>query len=131
MRKLKRGTKKYKGKLPFKCFNCEKLVILLPNVPMQGVQIVMKKKFPRKKTNIKNNPKGWFARNVTTRRPSRLKRARGYEDMMSVILLTALTNSSQHEISLLPFVFKKAYGNPPLGRSHSNETFLFLLAEEI
>jgi hypothetical protein len=25
IRKLKKGSRKYKGKLPFKCFNCEKI----------------------------------------------------------------------------------------------------------
>jgi hypothetical protein len=50
--KMKRGTNKYKGNIPFKLFNCGK-VILLPNFVMKGVQIVMKNNFLRKKRNIR------------------------------------------------------------------------------
>ena len=41
VRKLKRGTGKYKGKLALKCFHVEIYVILLLNVRMQRTQIVM------------------------------------------------------------------------------------------
>jgi hypothetical protein len=33
VRKLKRGTDKYKGKLPFKCYNCRKVVHFASKCP--------------------------------------------------------------------------------------------------
>jgi hypothetical protein len=53
IRKLKRGTRKYKGMIPLICLIVVKLVILWINVLMLRIHKVMKKNFPRNKINIK------------------------------------------------------------------------------
>ena len=61
VRKLKRGTDKFKGKLPFKCFNCGKIGHFSSNVLMQKVQKVMKKKkLLRKKRIIRKDIREHF-----------------------------------------------------------------------
>lgn len=37
VRKLKRGSGKYKGKLPFKCFNCGKVCHYASKCPKKGL----------------------------------------------------------------------------------------------
>ena len=38
VRNLKREIRKYKGKLPFKCFNCGRIGIMLRNVPFNKIK---------------------------------------------------------------------------------------------
>jgi hypothetical protein len=70
MRRLKKGIGKYKGKLPFMFLIVVKLVIFLPNVLMQGVQIVMKKKFLRNKRDKKINKRKIFKKSLYSKEDS-------------------------------------------------------------
>jgi hypothetical protein len=47
MKKLKKGTGKFKGKLPLKCFNCGKVGHFPTNVPIQNKKKVMVKKLTK------------------------------------------------------------------------------------
>jgi hypothetical protein len=44
VRKLKKGSGKYKGKLPFKCFNCGKVGHFVAKCPYAKMKVVMMKK---------------------------------------------------------------------------------------
>jgi hypothetical protein len=69
VRKLKKGTKKYKGMLPLKCFDCDKIGHFVNKCPMLRSKIVMKRKIPRKKINIKRETrkiKGKYSRKTST-----------------------------------------------------------------
>ena len=58
VRKLKRGTGKFKGKLPFKYFQCGRIGHFASKCPYAKDQKMMKNKnLPRTKGNIKNGIK--------------------------------------------------------------------------
>jgi hypothetical protein len=61
IRKIQKVSGKYKGKLPFKCFNCGKLVILHPSV------LIPRRTLKRKKTKTINTRR---RKNPTTRKSS-------------------------------------------------------------
>jgi hypothetical protein len=67
IRKLKKGSRKYKGKLPLKCFNYGKIGILPPNVPIPSIRIVMMKKIIAIK-NLKRKIKKLETRRNYTRK---------------------------------------------------------------
>jgi hypothetical protein len=53
VRKLKRGTDKYKGMLPLKCFNCDGIGHFSSKFLMLRIKVAMKKKILRRKRKIK------------------------------------------------------------------------------
>jgi hypothetical protein len=93
VRKLKRGSGKYKGKLPFKCFNCGRVILLL-NVHMQkGKTVMMKTVMMKKNITIKANPINTKEENILRRRVFTLERTVAHlKKVMDVFMILTKKN---------------------------------------
>lgn len=84
MRKLKRGTTKYKGNVPLKCFEYG---ILLPNVLLKRGQLVRKNKVIGKKRNIGKEKKERTRENYSRRKVYIQEKVVAHLMMVKMILI--------------------------------------------